>query len=350
MLKRLLLPLFVLVSLAAAGQSGIVNLVFISDLHYGINRPHFRGEDNVSAKTVNAALVKAINALPAAGITQIEAIVVTGDIANREEAGIQPASVSWKEFLADYFEGIRARTATGTKTPLLLTAGNHDASNATGYTRPLYPSRDAGSMAGMLGLMTGQAADTATYQYAKGKLNYSREMAGVHLLFVNIWPDSANRVWIEKDLAAVDSSIPVLLFTHDPPAGDAKHFTSTDGKGENLLEEVLKDSLPGSTLLEQKGLRTFLKRHPNIKAWFHGHNNFCEMYDYTGPANDLKLPVFRSDSPLKGRDSRADETRLSFQLISIDSQHHSLTVKECRWNTQKAAAALEWGIQRSIQL
>jgi hypothetical protein len=83
----------------------------------------------------------------------------------------------------------------------------------------------------------------------------------------------------------------------------------------------------------------FLKRHPNIKAYFHGNSNWNQFYVYHGPDNDVDLNVFRVDSPMKGRDSAKDETLLSFQLISLDTQSQALTVRECLWNTKPLDAA-----------
>jgi len=346
--------LFVLCFSAAPAQ--VVHMVFTSDLHYGITRPHFRGQDSVASSVVNSAQAAAINSLYKAGIKSVEAVIVTGDLANREEAGIQTAAVSWKQFLHDYQAGIKTKTAGGAPTSLLVTPGNHDASNAVGH--PKITVRDVSSMTGMLKMMEGRETDTALYNYHTHKVNYARNIKGIHLMFVHIWPDSANRLWMEKDLAAVNKNTPVLLFTHDPPQGDAKHFTHpgdgyvTSGNDtfENLLEEVYKDTIPKSTSIEQEGLIALLKRHPNIKAWFHGHENFCEMYDYTGLWHELSLPVFRSDSPLKGKISRDDETQLSFQVISIDAARRTMVVRECFWNTHRHAGNLSWGAIRTIRL
>jgi hypothetical protein len=77
----------------------------------------------------------------------------------------------------------------------------------------------------------------------------------------------------------------------------------------------------------------FLKKHANIKAYFHGNSNWNEFYTYKGPDKDVNLPVFRVDSPMKGKYSGKDETLLSFQLITIDPQKQEMTVRECLWNT-----------------
>jgi hypothetical protein len=115
-------------------------------------------------------------------------------------------------------------------------------------------------------------------------------------------------------------------------------------KFQNLVEENYKEGdVAGkgdsATNIEQRGFVKFLKAHPNIKAYFHGNTNYNQFYTYTGPDNDVSLPVFRVDSPMKGEHSSKDETLLSFQLISLDATGQQLTVRECLWNTQPLNAA-----------
>ncbi|MGZ3750515.1 MAG: hypothetical protein ACXVAU_04505, partial [Mucilaginibacter sp.] len=65
-----------------------------------------------------------------------------------------------------------------------------------------------------------------------------------------------------------------------------------------------------------------------------GNSNWNEFYVYQGPDKDVNLNVFRVDSPIKGEYSAKDETLLSFQFISLDTESQTLTVRECLWNTQ----------------
>src|ERR1700744_5921828 len=100
------LLLFILLALSAAAQDSVLQFVFTSDVHYGITRSHFRGADSVSAIAVNRAMIAAINRLPGRTLPQdsgvgsgktighIDGILITGDIANRQETGIQPAAAS----------------------------------------------------------------------------------------------------------------------------------------------------------------------------------------------------------------------------------------------------------------
>jgi len=211
------------------------------------------------------------------------------------------------------------------------------------------------------------AKTNATYNYTTDKINYSKDVVGVHLMFVNIWPDSAARVWMTSDLSKVSSTTPVIIFTHDQPDIETKHLTNPNGthtinstdKFENIVAEVCKDGTTTSaaTTIEQKAFVAFLQAHPNIKAYFHGNDNKNEFYVYKGPDNNVSLKVFRVDSPMKGSvsgidaaDGIGDETKISFQVIAIDGASKTLTVRECFWNTTGATSPLVWGANSTISL
>jgi predicted MPP superfamily phosphohydrolase len=360
-----------------------IEIVFTSDVHYGITRPNFQGHTGVPSWSVNERLVEKINGLPSlllpadhgvgAGqpIAAIDYIMIAGDIANRMESGIQSATSSWDQFTHGWLEGIKLKDHHQDLPPFLLVPGNHDVSDAVGFYRPMTPLTDAASMAGIYNLMMKPPVGktNGAYRYARDKINYSREIGGIHFVFITIWPDSANRIWMEKDLATVDRRTPVIIVAHDPPEGDAAHFRNPNGahdinardRFEGLLEETSKDEQdpfskgdgkPQNDRIEQEGFVAFLKAHPNIKAYFHGHNNWNQFYTYTGPDGDLHLPVFRVDSPMKGKYSASDETRLSFQLITIDPVGKKLTVRECLWDTDPSHPARSpvWGESFTLTL
>jgi hypothetical protein len=363
-------------------SNGIVQIIYTSDLHYGASR-NFRGA-YVSANIVNEALVNQINTLPVlafpddtginAGqvIGAIDYVIITGDITERQEVGppqIQPASISWGQFASDYFDGISLTNQNHQRVTFLLECGNHDVSNAIGYPKLLFPLTDAAAMVNMYNMMLSPSTPktNSTYNYATGKINYSKDIAGVHLMFVNIWPDSAQRVWMEKDLKNVSAFTPVIIFTHDQPDCEAKHFTNPNGihdinstnKFENVVEERFKDAdtIKVESILEQRSMVAFLKAHQNIKAYFHGNDNRNEFYIYKGPDNDISLNVFRVDSPVKGtisgieaEDLTGDETKLSFQTIVIDGDSKTMTVRECLWNTSGSASPIIWGANSTISL
>jgi len=296
----------------------------------------------------------------------IDYVIETGDIANRMEvsSSVQSAEVSWMQFTVDYIDGITLKNNEGMNTGLLLAPGNHDATNAVGFYKTMFPATDASSMAAIYNFTFNPISPKTkdTYSYTTDKVNYSRDFGGIHFMFVNIWPDSANRIWMENDLAGISSETPVLLFTHDEPEVESKHFTNPNGdhsinatdKFENLLDEMFKDgtTTDDPSTIEQRGFVAFLKNHPNIKGYFNGNAHFNTFYDYTGPDNDVALATFQADSPMKGKFSKPDETMLSFQLVTINLNSQMLTARECLWNTNPAdpSTPVAFGEMRTISL
>src|SRR5476649_163603 len=97
MLKRVLFFLLIVLTSSVNAHTQSINMVFTSDAHYALTRKNFQGDTNVSAKTVNAAMIKKINTipglvLPADGgmrsgkkVGAVDYVIQTGDIANRME-------------------------------------------------------------------------------------------------------------------------------------------------------------------------------------------------------------------------------------------------------------------------
>jgi hypothetical protein len=250
---------------------------------------------------------------------------------------------------------------------LWLVPGNHDISNAIGYYRTMIPKTDPTTMTQIYNLMLKPAhpKTNANYNYVTDKVNYSRNVSGIHFVFITLWPDSAERIWMEDDLRAIAKTTPVVVVSHDQPTCEAKHFTnplppynmSAENKFENLTAEHYKEGATaakdgGATDIEQRGWVKFLKVHTNIKAYLHGNSNYNEFYVYKGPDNDVALNTFRVDSPMKGRYSAKDEAQLSFQLISIDPVKQILTARECLWNKDpaKPSAPVVWGGSKTVSL
>ena len=337
-----------------------VNIVFTSDAHYGITRKKFRGDTGVSSYIVNAALVGQLNKLPSltlpddgginAGtkINYVDYLVEGGDIANRMEIPIQSAATSWAQFKNDYINNLKLTGQNGQPTTLFIIPGNHDITNAIGFAKPMKPLTDPSSMVNIYNMMLKPATPmtNATYKYPEDRINYSRNIKGVHCMFITLWADSAQRIWMQKDLDTVAASTPVIIFAHDEPTAESKHFTNplpphdmtVANKFQNLVEENYKEDTAAmksekATDIEQRGFVKFLKLHPNVKAYFHGNSNWNQFYVYTGPDKDVKLNTFRVDSPMKGDFSSKDEVQLSFQFISIDPVKQLMTVRECLWNT-----------------
>jgi hypothetical protein len=372
--------LFLLFSKNAYSQdkkSGLINMVYSSDAHYGLYRPQFRGDTAVNSHVVNAAMIRQINQIPmlhlpadggvSAGhyVGPVDYMVQTGDICNRMEIPIQSAAASWAQFKIDYMDGLKLKGHNGKPAKLLLAPGNHDISNAIGYSKPMMPLTDPTALVKIYNLMLKpvKPMTNEAYDFEKDKINYSFNMEGIHVMFITLWPDSAERIWMEKDLDTVAPKTPVIIFTHDQPTCEAKHFTNplpphqmtAANQFQNLVAENYKEGFvaakdDGATNIEQRGLVQFLKKHANIKAYFHGNSNWNEFYTYKGPDNDANLPVFRVDSPMKGKYSGKDETLLSFQLITIDPQKQEMTVRECLWNTTPGDAHQKTVVGKSATL
>jgi hypothetical protein len=357
-----------------------IQFVFTSDPHYGIMRAAFRGRASVNARIVNEAMVAKIDSLltarfpkdgglrSAEPVGPIDFVVEGGDIANRsetkDEVTIQDAATSWAEFRADYIDGLTLRDSAGKPSPLYLVPGNHDVSSAIGFYKPMTEHVDAVPMVEIFNAMMRPAVPrtTASYLYPRDSVRYTHDIAGMHFVFITIWPDSETRQWLERDLAVVSNRTPVILITHDQPTSEAKHFRNPNGahdvndldKFENLLSDELADgrTTSASTEIEQAALEAFLERHANISAYFHGNSNWNQFYDWTGPDHRIALHTFRVDSPMKGKQSAEDETRLSFQVVTIDPAARLMTVRECLWNLDPAHpdAAVGWGASTTVAL
>jgi 5'-nucleotidase len=366
--------------------------VYTSDSHYGITRPALDGTaTTVTGQTVNATLVSTINALQStttpvaipcdggvnsctATVGALDFVAHTGDIANRMETAslVQSAAASWTQFDTDYLQGLTVTDRNNTKSPMYLVPGNHDVSNAIGFYKTMSPAFDATSYVNIYNLMmkpttTLTNADfigaipnstTAAASYAANKVYYSKDLGGVHFVFLNMWPDSSARAWMESDLRKVSSTTPVVLFTHDEPNIETKHLMNPNTpytinsthKFENLVlgESVggvaSVPAITGASTVEQTALATWLKNHKNVVAYFHGNTNFNEFYTFAGPNADISLNVFRVDSPMKGNFSATAPGLLSYQVISIDPAAVNMTVREYLWNTKT------WGASKTVSL
>ncbi len=343
-MRRLFVTVFLLLCVHVSYAQRQVRFAFVSDLHYGLRR-EFRGADASSAE-VCRAMADAVRSLPdmefpedggiGAGnrIGALDFVVCGGDIANRMEVGIQTAAASWAQFAAEWL-------VPGMPEVLLL-PGNHDLSNAIGYTRPL-SALDATSAAEIYNRTMNPVSPrtAATFDFTTDKVHYTVEREGIRFVFAGMWLDTPTRKWLDEELRGAADSLPCLLFTHLEPQAEAQRFTNpygdhsinpTDGF-ENLLCDTCSVGRKGCPLREYRSVEGFLAVHPEVKAWFHGHTNYNQFYDWHGADGTISLPVFRVDSPMKGELSAADERLLSFQVVAIDPAERCMTVREYRWNT-----------------
>lgn len=358
---------------SSSASAEVIQIVYTSDQHYGISRKSFRGEKKVPAATVNAAMVEAINDLPGLilppddgvmaekPVGWIDYVISTGDIANRMEGTPEKAPMTatacFELFMDQYGKGLKVKDKEGHPAELLAVPGNHDMTNAVGFFRPMYPARDDGAMRTMTEMATGKKPGKDFDPYAR-PITLDREKGGLHLLLMGIWPDKASRAWMEEKLSAMPEGEPVLLFTHMPPDLTANRLTNPNGDHglnprdgfENLTPDVASvNTTVQRPLREHRELAAFLKDHPAIRAYFHGHENYNEFYDWQGPDYTISLPTFRVDSPMKGDVSAGNETELSFLLISADTDKGSMTVREVLWNTD-ASDTISWGQTRTVSL
>ena len=352
-------------------KDSIVQFIFTSDVHFGLFKNTFRGKTNVSAFEVNKAMVHSMNQLKNQKfpndngvlanqiIKGIDATIITGDIANRMEEGVQSASKSWEEFKTVFIDSLQITKPNKSKANLFLVPGNHDMSNAIGFHRPMSPKKDAASMLGMYNLMFPNKK-TNVFDSSLCRMHYSKDMNGIHFIFLSLYPDSAERVWMEKDLMTIDNATPVLLFAHSIPNVEPRFFENPNGihdineedKFENLVPERYKDGkdVKGLTTIEQNEFVSFVKKHHNIKVYFHGHENFTEYYSYKGPNNDISLQCIRTDSPMKGRVSAKEETKLAFEMVTINTNTKRVTVREVLWNNPTLLSPFSWGQSITLPL
>ncbi len=386
-LKNILLPLAAVMVLSSCTKKSQdttqedlspVQFILTSDAHYGITRTAFQGAANVDSHTVNAAMIAQMNALPDqtlpndgglnAGkkIGSVDYILQAGDIANRMEtsAPVQTAAQSWAQFNTDYLTNITLKNKNNGKAELLMVPGNHDVSNTIGYYAKMSPLTDASSMAQIYNLMLKPASNrtAANFNYTTDRVNYSRDISGVHFCFIQMWPDSVVRIWLNKDLQNISSTMPVIIVAHDQPAVVSNHFTNPNGthtinstdKFDNVLDEHFKDGTTPSAAgnIEQRAFAAFLKQHPNVKAYLHGHVHESRYYTWAGPDNDVSLSAVSIDSPMKGLVSSIDETKLTFDFAVLDPKTMTFTVRECLWDADPTnkTAPVKWGNTTTIKL
>jgi hypothetical protein len=363
--------------LAGSARAEKINFIFTSDLHYGITRT-FRGA-TADSQAVNQAMIDKMNALPETELPNnqgkvgaIEFLAITGDITNRGEGQAPAAGVSWRKFRDDYLgDGNAAdnraggrltlRAKDGKGIPVYLQVGNHDVSNAIGY--PGVPV-DATPVVEISNRMRGTSwtVDSAVpLDFPARQVNYSVDRGGVHMMFVNMWPDRKIQAWMEEDLKKAPPGTPAFVFTHVPldpgetklfrnPASPTVYTTTFVGGIPFTVGEGGDYASPKAAKAE---LVEWLARHKQVKAYFFGHDNFCEFSTLTPDAADPQAVVglFRADSPTKGGPSLSDEKKLSFNLMTIDTDARTLTAREYLWNsTGSAATSGAWGASKTVSL
>ena len=344
------------------GSNNTITFIYTSDPHYGTTRT-FRGQKYVNATVVNAEMINQMNHLPEMNLPndggvnagkrmQIDYVIQTGDITNRtsDKYNYPTSKYTMAQFDYDYYIRLNLQNVKGEKPEKLLSPGNHDVSNLIGHEYIPTDSIDGTVMVEIYNRMMNPAVPktTATYDYENDKVNYIRTIGGIQFVFVNMWPDQPNRDWMAS---AMNPALPALIFTHDQPDVEAKHLIDpahvegTPYDFSNRFEFLIAEKADagtdrnGPTDTQQRGFAQFIKANPNIKAYFHGNYNFNEFYTYRGPDKDIALPTIRVDSSMKGARTSDDESKLSFQVVSINRHTGMMTVREVLWNSTSAADA-----------
>jgi 3',5'-cyclic AMP phosphodiesterase CpdA len=364
----------VLTGVVFAVQAEKINFIYTSDLHYGITRT-FRGNAGVTSQTVNEAMIDMMNRIPTlalpdgSAVGSIDFVAITGDIANRTEKGAPLSAVSWSQFQSDYLGNnwntaggrLALTTGSGSATPLYFLPGNHDISDAIGYgSNP----KDPTSMVEIYNRMmdpqntgVGQI-NNAGFSYPADRVNYSVDVGGVHMMFVNMWPDRDVQQWMSYDLSKVSATTPVLLFSHSPidpaetkvfqdPANPQKFNATYAGDIPFTVGAGAQYDSPAAAAAE---LTQWLGQHDQVQAYFAGHDNYSDFGTWSTGGTD-SIDTFRIDSPMKGVVSSVDETKLSFDVFTIDTEANTLTAREFFWNDQGAATTSgAWGQSETISL
>ena len=290
----------------ASARAREAHFVFTADQHYGMSRPAFRGCTDVSADTVNAAMVEAINSLVDAvfpldggvmagkAVGGAEYVISAGDIASKlTGAGTGPAltaSQCWELFKRQYCGGVALKNSGGRKAEILAIPGNHEISTALGRYPPAFPLPDAGAMVGMFNRAHNASLRPEEYDFAAHKVTMARDLAGVRLLLVQLWPDEEARAYIAREIAASPADTPIILVCHFPPGVSAVYRESPERKfgavPENTCGTVPADAAGQARIVElsreeRRAFAGFIKQHPSIVAYFHGHHHNNHSWVFT---------------------------------------------------------------------
>ncbi|MCL2640914.1 MAG: metallophosphoesterase [Phycisphaerales bacterium] len=335
--------------------------IYTSDLHYG------QGGWAKTSQETNQAMIDAMNNMPLpSGVSKIDFMVVTGDIANRNDgtAANQSAAISWSQFQADYLGTENTGNISGGRlsfnVPIYLQVGNHDISNAIGLNKnPIDTTVYAQIYNRMLPYMKAASplplTNAATpLNYAAHTVNYSinvggstvdgKQTGGVHIMFVNMWPDKGVQAWMDENLKTVNKSTPVLLFTHAPANNPELRFfrnpaapDTYNSTYQGLLPYTLGTGGDYTSLDEAKlELQNWLLANTNITAYFSGHihsNGGFNVDPVTG------VNFFRVDSPM-----RSDLSLLSYHVCTIDAIAQTLLVRQYFWHTGM------WGSETTVSI
>lgn len=383
-------------------QVDTVQFIFTSDNHFGdvtsaTATTKFQGTTTtVDAVIVNTQARNAMNTLPTQvapsdyGVNAGKAfgnfdfIVNTGDFASRSvpvpASNGNTSAQSFAQWESIYVDGLTLKDNNGSPLPHLLTPGNHDISNALGGPEVMVPAYDPTAFVKIYNRMMNPAIPltNASFDYNQHKVFYGRVFGGIHFVFLNQWLDAEMQENLAAYMATIPTTTPIVIFAHMPPEQTGGNFRDPASTGSDFpwsagFANYFRDKMHASNLIspatmittatvptkEVTDLANFLKARKNIVAWFNGHDNFNQFRTWNGENSvlitntmtQLAIPVFRTDSPMKGKDSAKDARLLSFQVISIDPAKKLMTVRECLWNRSNTpGGAISWGVSETISL
>ncbi len=383
-------------------QVDTVQFIFTSDNHFGdvtsaTATTKFQGTTTtVDAVVVNTQARNAMNTLPTQvapsdyGVNAGKAfgnfdfIVNTGDFASRSvpvpASNGNTSAQSFAQWESIYVDGLTLKDNNGSPLPHLLTPGNHDISNALGGPEVMVPAYDPTAFVKIYNRMMNPAIPltNASFDYNQHKVFYGKVFGGIHFVFLNQWLDAEMQENLAAYMATIPTTTPIVIFAHMPPEQTGGNFRDPASTGSDFpwsagFANYFRDKMHASNIIspatmittatvptkEVTDLANFLKARKNIVAWFNGHDNFNQFRTWNGENSvlitntmtQLAIPVFRADSPMKGKDSAKDARLLSFQVISIDPAKKLMTVRECLWNKSNTpGGAISWGVSETISL
>jgi hypothetical protein len=214
---------------AGAADRPTITFFVAGDSHFGAT----------GVEALNRAIVEQMNALPGTDYPptiggQIETphgVLFMGDMTDSSQ------EKEWHEF-----ERIYGRTGRDglLKYPVYEAIGNHD--------------------------IIGNSPIKVHVKQRHGSLAYSWDWSDVHLICLEMYPDSRTRAWLAKDLSKVGRARPLVVFFHYAIEGPYSDFWPEVDK------QALAQALAGY----------------NVLAIFHGHFHHAGHYVWNG--HDVFLP------------------------------------------------------------
>ena len=210
-----------------------------------------------------------------------------------------------------------------------MVPGNHEASNAVGFYKPMTPPIDKTPMVEIYNRMMRPAAPKddgdVRLLHAIGSSSPATSAACTSCSSRS-GPIRRRALWMDNDLEpSVSESTPVIIFTHDQPDVEAKHFMNPNGahdinaarsSSRTCSPITSRTARPSTTpsLIEQAPARAFLERASEHHRVLPRQLELERVLRLERPDRTIVLHTFRVDSPMKGAVSAT--TRQSCRFTS----------------------------------